>query len=145
VTPNGHNAAVGRAGGALAGADGVDEIRSLVDAWLAARSVGDLDTLSSLTASDAVWHSPVEGPQLGRSAVVNEVRRGFENTDSFATKTLEVHCDPTSAIARVRNTATRGDKHLDSIQTLYLQTNRGVVSDVRIEVDDQAAIEEFWS
>jgi ketosteroid isomerase-like protein len=123
----------------------MDEARELVDAWLSARSAGDLDKLSSLTACDAIWHSPVEGPQVGRSAVVNEVRRGFEHSDSFETHTLDVHCDATAARVRIRNTATRGGKHLDSIQTLYLQTDRGVVSEVRIEVDDQSAVEEFWA
>ena len=42
------------------------------------------------------------------------------------------HCDPR-------------DKRLDSTQTLYLKTDRGVVSEVRIQVDDQAAVDEFWS
>ena len=77
--------------------------------------------------------------------MVNEVRRGFEKADSFETMTLDVRCDATSAAAQVRNTATRGDKRLDSTQTLYLKTSRGVVSEVRIQVDDQAAVDEFWS
>jgi hypothetical protein len=142
---DGHSPAGGRSGGARTGAGSLDGIRSLVDAWLAARSVGDLDSLSSLTASDAVWHSPVEGPRVGRSAVVDEVRRGFENSDSFATKTLDVRCERTSAIAWIRNTATRGDKHLDSTQTLHLKVDRGLVIEVGITVDDQAAVDEFWS
>jgi ketosteroid isomerase-like protein len=142
---DGHSPAGGRSGGASTGAGSLDEIRSLVNAWLAARSVGDLDSISSLTASDAVWHSPVEGPQVGRSAVVDEIRRGFENSDSFATKTLDVRCDRTSAIAWIRNTATRGDKHLDSTQMLHLKVDRGLVSEVGIKVDDQAAVSEFWS
>ena len=65
------------------------------------------------------------------------------HSDSFETHTLDVHCDATAARVRIRNTATRGGKHLDSIQTLYLQTDRGVVSEVRIEVDDQSAVEEL--
>ena len=120
-------------------------VNDLIHAWLTARAERDLDRLGMLTAPDAIWHSPVEGAQVGRSAVVNEVRRGFEKTDSFETRTLDVRCDATSAAAQVRNTATRGDKRLDSTQTLYLKTSRGVVSEVRIQVDDQAAVDEFWS
>jgi hypothetical protein len=120
-------------------------VSELVEAWLAARAERDLDRLGMLTASDAIWHSPVEGPQVGRSAVVNEVRRGFEKTDSFETMTLDVRCDATSAAAKVRNTATRGEKRLDSTQTLYLETDRGVVSEVRIQVDDPTAVEDFWA
>ena len=120
-------------------------VGDLVEAWLTARADRDLDRLGMLTASDAIWHKPVEGPQVGRSAVVNEVRRGFEKTDSFETTTLEIRCDAASAAAQIRNTATRGEKHLDSTQTLYLKTDRGVVSEVRIQVDDPTAVEEFWA
>ncbi len=98
-----------------------------------------------LTASDAIWHSPVEGPQVGRTAVVDEVRRGFEDSDTFETQTLDVRCHGASAMAVVRNIATRGDKQLDSAQTIHLKVSRGAVSEVRIQVDDQTAVTEFWA
>ena len=95
---------------------------------------------------NAVWHSPVEGPRIGRSAVVDEVRRGYVNTDTFESRLLNVHYpDATSATARIRNIANRQGKHLDSVQTLYLRVEDDAVSAVRIKVDDPAAVEAFWS
>jgi ketosteroid isomerase-like protein len=122
------------------------ETHDLVHAWLAARQEKKLDQLASLTAVNAVWHSPVEGPQVGRSALVDEIRCGFEDTDRFESRILDVHCHgETSATARIRNIAIRHGKHLDSVQTLYLQVKDGAISAVRIEVDDPAAVESFWS
>jgi ketosteroid isomerase-like protein len=121
------------------------DTRDLVDAWLAARLAGDFDRLASLTAADAVWHSPVEGRQVGRSAVIDEVRLGFANTDTFESRILDVQChDETVATAKIRNIATRHGRHLDSVQTLYLEVEDAAVSSVRIEVDDPAAVEAFW-
>ena len=98
-----------------------------------------------LTAPDAIWHSPVEGPRQGRSAVVEEVRRGFENAESFETMLIALRWDPSAATARIRNIATRQGRELDSVQTLYLRINEGVVTEIQIQVDDQAAVDEFWS
>jgi hypothetical protein len=118
----------------------------VVREWLAARQDGNLDRLASLTASHAVWHSPVEGAQTGRSAVVDEVRRGFVNSDTFVSQVLHVEChDVASVTARIRNIATRQGRHLDSVQTLFIQVEHDAVSAVRIEVDDLAAVEAFWS
>jgi hypothetical protein len=44
----------------------------------------------------------------------------------------------------LHNTGRRGDEDLDSLQTLFLRVREGVVADVKIAVDDQGAIEEFW-
>ena len=83
---------------------------------------------------------------MGRAAVVDEIRRALTNTDSFETRLLDVRCDgETAATARIRNTARRGEKHLDSVQTLHLRVEQGVVSEVHIQVDDQSAVEEFWA
>jgi hypothetical protein len=118
----------------------------VVREWLAARQDGNFDRLASLTAMHAIWHSPVEGVQTGRSAVVNEVRRGFVNSDTFVSHVLHVEChDVASVTARIRNIATRQGRHLDSVQTLFIQVERDAVSAVRIEVDDLAAVEAFWS
>jgi ketosteroid isomerase-like protein len=123
---------------------GSSPIRDLAHAWLSARGERDLARLASLTAADAVWHSPVEGSRSGRSAVVEEVRRGFENADSFETELLALQCENAAAMARVRNIATRRGKTLDSFQTLHLTVRRDAVSEIHVEVDDQEAVEEFW-
>jgi hypothetical protein len=52
---------------------------------------------------------------------------------------------PVSATARIRNIATRKGKQLDSIQTLQICVEQGMVSEIHVRVDDPAAIEEFWS
>jgi hypothetical protein len=79
------------------------QAHDLVHAWLAARQDRNLDRLASLTAANAVWHSPVEGPRIGRSAVVEEVRRGYTNADSFESELLDVRCpDVTSATVCVQ-------------------------------------------
>jgi ketosteroid isomerase-like protein len=119
-------------------------IRDLAQAWLSARSERDLARLASLTAADAVWHSPVEGARRGRSAVLEEVRRGFENADYFETELLALQCDAAAVEARVRNIATRRGKTLDSLQTLHLTVSRDAVREIRVQVDDQEAVEEFW-
>jgi hypothetical protein len=120
-------------------------VGDLAQAWLTARAERDLDQLGMLTASDAVWHSPVEGRRKGRAAVIEEVRRGFENAESFETMLIGLRWNPSAATARIRNIATRQGRELDSVQTLFLRINEGVVSEIQIQVDDQAAVDEFWS
>lgn len=117
----------------------------LVEAWLSARAERDLERLARLTTEDAVWHSPVEGPRVGRTAVVEEVRRGFENSERFETMLLSLQCERSTAAARIRNVATRNGKALDSVQTLYLRVEQGLVSEIHVRVDDQEAVEDFWS
>ncbi|HET6171903.1 MAG TPA: hypothetical protein VFD90_04835 [Gaiellales bacterium] len=53
--------------------------------------------------------------------------------------------DGHSVVARVRNRGARGAEVLDSLQRLVFRFRNGLISDVRIHVDDPAAVSGFWS
>ena len=112
--------------------------------WLDARSERDLERLAALTARDAVWVSPVDGATSGRDAVVGHVEAGFRETDAFATELLDFEARGNRAVARIRNVATRDGDELDSLQALVFEEAGGLVSSVRVVVDDPEAVEAFW-
>ena len=118
--------------------------RTVVD-WLRARSGRDFECLAALTAPDARWESPVVGTDVGREAVVRNVEDGFEETDRFASEVLSLDCRGTRAVAVVHNTGRRGDEVLDSLQTLFLRVDDGLVADVKVAVDDEQTVEAFWA
>jgi hypothetical protein len=113
--------------------------------WLRARSTGNYDRLAALTGSDARWESPVAGTVVGRDAVVQSVREGFEETREFSSEILAIECRGDRCVAVVHNTGTREDEMLDSLQTLFLRVCEGAVVEVKIAVDDEQAVESFWS
>ena len=45
----------------------------------------------------------------------------------------------------VDNTGVRNDEALDSLQTLLLRVAEGTVVEVKVAVDDECAVESFWS
>jgi hypothetical protein len=47
--------------------------------------------------------------------------------------------------AQVRNRGERGGEELDSVQVFVFQVSDGLIVDVRIHVDDDAAVAEFWA
>ena len=112
--------------------------------WLEARADRDLERLGALTARDAVWVSPVDGSSTGRDAVVAQVEAGFRDADAFSTELLAYEARGTRAVARVRNVAARNGDKLDSLQALVFEEAGGLVSSVRIVVDDLDAVEDFW-
>lgn len=119
--------------------------RETVVRWLEARSRGDLERLAALTGPVARWESPVAGTAVGRDAVVRNVRDGFANTDRFASEILSLDCRGDRAVAVVHNTGRRQDEELDSLQTLFLRVERGMVAEVKVAVDDERAVEAFWA
>ena len=112
--------------------------------WLDARADRDLERLGALTRSDAVWSSPVDGDSTGRDAVVAHVDAGYRDTDAFSTELLAYEARGTRAGARIRNLAARDGEQLDSVQALVFEEAGGLVSSVRILVDDPAAVADFW-
>ena len=80
----------------------------------------------------------------GRTAVVEQVRSGFADTDDFATELLSLECREDRAVATIRNTGRRNGEVLDSLQRLFLSVRDGQVAEVRIAVDDPDAVEAFW-
>ena len=112
--------------------------------WLDARAARDLERLAELTAADATWVSPVDGRSSGREAVVAQVAAGFHETDEFATELLDYEARGDKAVALIRNVARRNGDELDSRQALVFEEAGGVVTSVRILVDDPEAVEAFW-
>lgn len=119
--------------------------RETVVRWLEARSRRDLARLAELTAAEAVWESPVAGTVAGRGAVADQVGAGFEDTERFASEVLALECRDDRAVAVVHNTGLRAGEELDSLQTLFLRVEGGLVAEVKVAVDDEDAVEAFWT
>jgi len=119
--------------------------RDTIAGWLEARSQGDYERLATLTASDARWESPVVGTAIGRDAVVANVREGFEDVERFSSEILALECRGDRGIAVLHNTGVRNEEALDSLQTLFIRVSAGTVVEVKVAVDDEHAVESFWS
>jgi hypothetical protein len=118
--------------------------RDTVVWWVQARARRDTTRLAALTAADARWKSPATGTTVGRDAVVRNVEEAYAETDRFESEILAVECRGDRAVVVLHNTGRRGDEELDSLQTLFLRVLDGVVADVKVAVDDEEAVEEFW-
>ena len=121
------------------------DTRDTVVRWLDARSRRDLARLAELTAANARWESPVAGTAFGSEAVVRNVNEGFEDTTRFASEILALECRGERAVAVVHNTGQRQDDRLDSLQTLFLRVQRGMVAEIKVAVDDESAVKAFWA
>ena len=119
--------------------------RDTVVRWLDARSRRDLARLAALTAVNARWESPVAGTAFGSDAVVRNVNEGFEETTRFGSEILALECRGERAVAVVHNTGLREDDELDSLQTLFLRVQGGMVSEIKVAVDDERAVKAFWA
>jgi ketosteroid isomerase-like protein len=119
--------------------------RAVVERFLSARERRDVDACLALIADDATWHSPVGPPQRGRDGFHQAIEEAYAGTRWFVTETLAVHDDGHSVVARVRNRGERDGKSLDSFQKLVFRLTDGLISDVRIHVDDPSAVSAFWS
>ena len=119
--------------------------RAIVERFLAARDRRDVDGCLALVAEDATWHSPVGPPQRGRSGFRQAIEGAYARTRWFVSETLGVHDDGHSVVARVRNRGERDGESLDSVQRLVFRLTDGLISDVRIHVDDPPSVSAFWS
>ena len=119
--------------------------RETAENWLDARSACDLERMRGLTDEQATWDSPVLGMLRGREAVLDQVRAGFVDTDDFATELLSLHVRGKQAVAVIRNSGQREGEELDSLQSMFIRVEEGLVAEVKIAVDDPEAVEAFWS
>jgi len=119
--------------------------RAVVERFLTARERRDVDGCLELVARDATWHSPVGPPQRGREGFRQAIEEAYTGTRWFQTETLGVRDDGEAVVARVRNRGERDGETLDSVQRLVFRLAGGLISDVRIHVDDPAAVSGFWS
>ena len=112
---------------------------------------GDMDTLRSLFAPDAVHvapgNNPLAGEYKGVDAIFGYYGKLFELSDGTFTAELEsmkVEGDD-SVVATHRDKAKRGDKTLDQDETLTFTISGGKFTRLVESRSDQAAYDAFWS
>jgi ketosteroid isomerase-like protein len=113
--------------------------------FLDARAAGDVERALDLVTPDAIWHSPVEGPQHGRAAVGEALAAACRDTDWFRSRVERLELvAPGCVVATLVNRGERAGEELDSRQWLGLTVRDGCIAEVHIAVDDPAAVERFW-
>jgi uncharacterized protein len=112
---------------------------------------GDMDTLRSLFAADAVHsapgNSPIAGEYKGIDDVLGYYAKLFELSDGTFTaelKSTKVEGDD-KVVATHRDKAQRGDKTLDQDETLTFTISGGKITRLVEKHSDAAAYDAFWS
>ena len=123
----------------------MSENRAVAERFLAARGRRDVEACLSLLTEDAVWHSPIGPPKRGRDGFRAAIEEAYANTRWFITETLGVQDDGSAVVARIRNRGERDGERLDSVQRLIFRFSDDRITDVRVRVDDLAAVAEFWT
>jgi ketosteroid isomerase-like protein len=112
---------------------------------------GDMDTLRSLFAPDAVHvatgNNPVSGEYKGVDEILGYYGRLFELTDgTFAAELQSVQAEgDDTVVAKHRERAQRGGKTLDDDETLTFTLADGQFTRLVEKHGDQAAYDAFWS
>jgi ketosteroid isomerase-like protein len=112
---------------------------------------GDLDTLGSLYAPDAVHVAKGNHPLAGEYKGVDDILAYYGRLFEVSGGTFAAELQSTTAegddtvVAKHRNKGQRGDKVLDQDETLTFTLADGKF--IRLEEDhsDPAAYDEFWS
>ena len=112
---------------------------------------GDMDTLRSLYAPDAIHsatgNNPLAGEYKGVDDVLAYYGQLFERSDGTFTaelKSTKAEGDDT-VVAIHRNKAQRGDKTLDQDETLTFTVSGGKITHLVESHSDAAAYDAFWS
>jgi uncharacterized protein len=112
---------------------------------------GDMDTLRSLFAADAVHsapgNSPIAGEYKGIDDVLGYYAKLFELSDGTFTaelKSTRVEGDD-KVVATHRDKAQRGDKTLDQDETLTFTISGGKITRLVEKHSEPAAYDAFWS
>jgi len=112
---------------------------------------GDMDTLRSLFAADAVHsapgNSPIAGEYKGIDDVLGYYAKLFELSDGTFTaelKSTKVEGDD-KVVATHRDKAQRGDKTLDQDETLTFTISGGKITRLVEKHSEPAAYDAFWS
>jgi ketosteroid isomerase-like protein len=113
--------------------------------FLEFRAVGETESCIALVADRALWHSPVGIAKVGREGFRDALEEAYAETRWFTTQTLGVQPHGEVIVAKVRNRGERDGEELDSLQLLVFRVEDETIVDVRIYVDDPAAVSEFWS
>lgn len=112
---------------------------------------GDLDTLRSLFAPDAVHsavgNGPLAGDYKGIDAILGYYGKLFElsgGTFAAELKSTKAEGDET-VVATHHDRGQRGDKTLDQDETLTFTISEGKFTKLVEDHSDQAAYDDFWS
>ena len=112
---------------------------------------GDMETLASLYAPDAVHvatgNNPLSGEYQGVDAILGYYGKLFELSDGTFTAELEslkVEGDDT-VVATHRDKGQRGGKTLDQPEDLTFTISGGKFTRLVEDHSDQAAYDAFWS
>ena len=110
---------------------------------------GDMATLDTIFADDAVWHSSgtgiVSGDFVGKQAVFGSFAVIPQETDSFSQDIHAVMADDDHTVALVNATATRRGATIEIAQVFVFHIDDGKVKEAWVTPFDQAAADEFWS
>jgi ketosteroid isomerase-like protein len=112
---------------------------------------GDMDTLRSLFASDAVHiatgNNPLAGEYNGVDDILAYYGKLFERSDGTFTaelKSVSVEGDDT-VVTTHHDKAQRGDKTLDQDETLTFTISGGKITRIEENHSNPAAYDAFWS
>ena len=128
-----------------------DTNEDLVRRGYQAFAEGDLDTLRSMFAPDAVHvatgNSPVSGEYRGVDAILGYYGTLFELTDgTFAAELQSVRSEgDDTVVATHRDKGQRGDKTLDQDEELTFTISNGKFTRLVENHSDQDAYDSFWS
>ena len=117
----------------------------------AAFAAGDMETLRSLFAPDAVHvatgESPIAGEYQGVDAILGYYGTLFELSDgTFAAELQSVRSEgDDTVVATHRDKGQRGDKTLDQDEDLTFTVANGKITRLVEKHSDQAAYDDFWS
>jgi ketosteroid isomerase-like protein len=129
---------------------GAQENMDLVRSGFAAFSTGDMATLKSLFAEDAIWHMPgssvVSGPKKGRDAILSffgELMERSGGTFAVTLKDLASSGDRVYALQHAHGE--RDGKTLDRDAVNVFHVSDGVVTEVEEFFHDTDDSDTFWA
>lgn len=93
--------------------------------FLERRRRGAYDEAVRLVAPDAIWRSPVHGPERGKDRVHEMLASAETETDWFRQEVRRVEARGPRVLVRVRNAGERAERQLDSEQTLASRSTTG--------------------
>jgi uncharacterized protein len=113
-------------------------------------SQGDMDTFRELFAPDIIWHPSTQGPLSGDKRGVDEVLQFFGQTMALADGNfrVEVHDvvggdDHVVGLHTARGA--RAGRTMEDRGILVFHVRDGKVTEVWQYLEDQSAVDRFWS
>ena len=111
---------------------------------------GDLDTLRSLYAPDAVHvatgSNPLSGEYKGVDEILGYYGQLFERSNgTFSAELQSTRAEGDTVVATHRDKGQRGDKVLDQSEELVFTLSNGKFTRLEEHHSDQAAYDDFWS